>query len=164
MSAVEFLSNSEADTERIGSHIAEALQPGDVVALNGELGAGKTRLVRAIVTALDGAEAPVNSPTFVIVQVYPVRLNVYHVDAYRLADADEFLALGADEILDGGGVCLIEWAERIADVLPADRLDIDITATSPQARRLTIRASGTRSQAIIAQLRQTRSVRQFPGA
>lgn len=146
-------SNSEDETERLGHRIAQTLQAGDVVSLNGELGAGKTRLVRAIVTALDGQDAQVNSPTFVIVQQYSVRLPVYHVDAYRLADADEFLALGGDEILAGEGVCFIEWAERIAEILPADHLRITITATSPEDRRLKLEATGPRSAAIIEQLR-----------
>lgn len=152
-SSLELNSTSEQQTDRIGGRIAQALQPGDVVTLNGQLGAGKTRLVRAIVTGLDGGDVLVNSPTFVIVQQYAVRLPVYHIDAYRLADADEFLALGGEEILAGKGVCLIEWAERIDDVLPADRLQITITPTSPQARRLTLTAGGPRSAEIIEQLR-----------
>jgi tRNA threonylcarbamoyladenosine biosynthesis protein TsaE len=148
-------SASENDTERLGGQIASALQTGDVIALNGELGAGKTRLVRAIVNGLDGEDAIVNSPTFVIVQHYSVRLSVYHIDAYRLADADEFLALGGEEILAGEGVCLIEWAERIAQVLPADHLSITITPTSRDARRLQFEASGPRSAAIVERLRRT---------
>lgn len=153
VSSLELDATSEQQTDRLGERIAQTLQAGDVVTLNGELGAGKTRLVRAIVNALDGCDVLVNSPTFVIVQQYPVRLPVYHIDAYRLADADEFLALGGDEILAGEGVCLIEWAERIADVLPADHLQISITATAPQARHLTLTAGGPRSAAIIEQLR-----------
>jgi tRNA threonylcarbamoyladenosine biosynthesis protein TsaE len=151
--SLELNSTSEERTDRIGARIAQTLQAGDVITLNGELGAGKTRLVRAIVTGLDGGDVLVNSPTFVIVQQYPVRLPVYHIDAYRLADADEFLALGGEEILAGEGVCLIEWAERIADLLPADHLRITITATAPQSRRLMLTESGPRSAEIIEQLR-----------
>jgi tRNA threonylcarbamoyladenosine biosynthesis protein TsaE len=146
-------STSEAQTDRIGARIAQTLQSGDVVTLHGELGAGKTRLVRAIVTGLDGGDVLVNSPTFVIVQQYPVRLPVNHIDAYRLADSDEFLALGGDELLAGDEVCLIEWAERIADVLPTDLLSITITATAAQSRRLTLTARGRRSAEILDQLR-----------
>src|SRR5690606_15464738 len=101
VSGLELNSTSEEQTDRIGAHIAQTLRAGDVITLNGELGAGKTRLVRAIVDGLDGGDVLVSSPTFVIVQQYPVRLPVYHIDAYRLADSDEFLALGGEEILAG---------------------------------------------------------------
>jgi tRNA threonylcarbamoyladenosine biosynthesis protein TsaE len=144
---------SEEQTDSIGGRIAQTLNAGDVITLNGDLGAGKTRLVRAIVGGLDGGDVVVNSPTFVIVQQYPVRLPVYHIDAYRLADADEFLALGGEEILAGEAICLIEWAERIADALPDDHLSVTITATSPQARRLMLTSGGPRSAEIIEQLR-----------
>lgn len=139
---------------RIGSLLGGLLRPGDVVALNGELGAGKTQLTRAIVHALDGEDAAVNSPTFVIVQRYDVGLPVYHIDAYRLTDAEEFLALGGDEILGGEGVCLIEWASRIEEVLPPDHLRIEITASSPQSRSFFFTASGARSGELLASLRQ----------
>lgn len=142
MPPLEVFSQSESDTERIGQALARVLQPGDVVALDGDLGAGKTRLVRAIVLALDGADLPVNSPTFVIVQRYDVQIPVYHVDAYRLRDPEEFLALGGDEILESDGICLIEWAERIVDALPKDRLSIHISHVSQTSRRLRCVALG----------------------
>ena len=147
-----FTANCEADTERLGEAIADALEPGDVVALNGDLGAGKTRLVRAIVAALDGTDDPVNSPTFVLVQQYDVRISITHIDAYRLSGSDDFLALGADEILATGDVCLIEWADRVADVLPADHLRIDIVATSPASRQFELTGRGQRARELIAQL------------
>lgn len=149
LKSLEFTADSESDTEQIGERLATVLRPGDVVALQGDLGAGKTRLVRAIVAALDGKDARVNSPTFVIIQRYDVRFPVDHIDAYRLADSEEFLALGGEEILTGDGICLIEWASRIGDVLPADHLRIEIIATSPQSRQINVQATGPRGGEII---------------
>jgi tRNA threonylcarbamoyladenosine biosynthesis protein TsaE len=153
--SVQFTVQNEEQTRDFGRQLAGVLQAGDVVALHGNLGAGKTFLVRSIVAALDGEEAPVNSPTFVIVQRYDVRLPVYHIDAYRLADSDEFLDLGGEEILSDQALCLIEWAERIAQALPPDRLEIRIQAVSPEARQLTLSGAGPRSSAIVEQLQAT---------
>lgn len=152
MAEVQFLAESEVETDRFALAIATLLAAGDVIALNGELGAGKTRLVRGIVTSLTGDSHLVNSPTFVLIQQYPAAIPVYHMDAYRLTNEDEFLALGADEILQGDGICLIEWAERIADALPADRLKIDIVSTGEQTRKFTVSGSGIRARKIIDQL------------
>ncbi|MCA9111450.1 MAG: tRNA (adenosine(37)-N6)-threonylcarbamoyltransferase complex ATPase subunit type 1 TsaE [Planctomycetaceae bacterium] len=153
LAASQFQAKSEDDTDRLGQAVAGILQAGDVVTLNGELGAGKTRLVRAIVTSLTGDSQLVNSPTFVLIQQYPAAIPIYHMDAYRLSNEDEFLALGAEEILEGDGVCLIEWAERIAGVLPADHLRIDIISTGEYTRQFRISGTGSRSIQMVNQLR-----------
>src|SRR3954465_1966353 len=105
-----------AATHDLGVRLGRALFPGAVVALVGQLGAGKTHLVRAVAEGLGLADGrAVTSPTFVLIQEYPARLTVYHFDAYRLPDGAAFADLGADEFLTGDGVCLVEWADRVAD-------------------------------------------------
>ncbi|QDT27124.1 tRNA threonylcarbamoyladenosine biosynthesis protein TsaE [Gimesia panareensis] len=148
-----FESTSEEDTRRLGTLLADRLVPGTVLALNGNLGAGKTRLVQAIAQALGVDPAEVNSPTFVLIQEYEGRLPLYHFDTYRLKDTDEFLELGADELLYADGVCLIEWAEKVADVLPRDVLEIKITHISETARRFEFTGQGSRSRQIVTALK-----------
>jgi tRNA threonylcarbamoyladenosine biosynthesis protein TsaE len=111
---------SEAETEQLGQALARVVAPGTVIGLAGPLGAGKTRLVRALAEALGVDPGAIASPTFVLIHEYAGRLPVVHCDVYRLHDGEEFEALGPDEYYSGGGVCLIEWADRIADRLPAD--------------------------------------------
>jgi len=135
-------SGGEADTERVARRVAETLRPNDLVLLHGPLGAGKTRFVQGLAAGLGCAAGYVNSPTFTLVQEYDGRLPVFHVDAYRLRDGDEFLELGGDELLTAGGVTCIEWASRIADVLPPERLDIRIAVVGPEAREFTLMACG----------------------
>ncbi len=143
-------SDSLDETRRLGAALAACLAPGDVVALDGELGAGKTHLVQAITQALEVDPEEVHSPTFVLIQEYDGRIPICHIDAYRLNDIDEFLELGADELLGGDAVTLIEWASRVKDVLPRDRLSIQITSSGETSRTLLITSSGTRSQQIIS--------------
>ena len=110
--------NSEEDTRNLGHEIAEALEPGDVVALIGDLGTGKTALTKYIAEGL-GITEEINSPTFTIVKEYRSgRLPLYHFDVYRLGSGEELLDIGAEEMLEGDGVCVIEWADIVADVLP----------------------------------------------
>ncbi len=145
---------AESATDRLGRSLAAALQPGLVIALNGNLGAGKTRFVQSVATALDVDREQVGSPTFVLIKEYFCQPPIYHFDTYRLRDGDEFLELGADELMEGDGVCFIEWADRVAELLPADRLRIDITATAPTARQFEVTASGPQSQQVLAAWQQ----------
>ena len=151
---LEFTSNSEEDTARLGRSLAEVLRAGSIVALTGNLGAGKTRLVQAIAEAMGVDRRDVRSPTFVLVHEYEGRLPIYHIDAYRLHDSDEFFDLGAEEILDSDGPCLIEWADRVPDALPRDHLRISINITGPSTRLFTLSGSGPSSQAVLEELRQ----------
>ncbi|MFO0848696.1 MAG: tRNA (adenosine(37)-N6)-threonylcarbamoyltransferase complex ATPase subunit type 1 TsaE [Gemmataceae bacterium] len=142
-----------AGTEAFGRRLGASLFPGAVIALNGPLGAGKTHLTRAIAEGLRVRNpAAVNSPTFVLIQEYPGPVPVYHFDAYRLSGPREFVELGADEYLAGDGVCVIEWAEKVADALPADQLRIDITPVGESGRRFTLTATGDRHNRILAAL------------
>ncbi len=111
---------TEEDTRAFGLEIAEALEPGDIVALIGDLGTGKTALTKYIAEGLGVAEE-INSPTFTIVREYRSgRMPLYHFDVYRLGSAEELLDIGAEEMLEGDGVCVIEWADIVADALPDD--------------------------------------------
>ena len=140
-----FTAHNEHDTDRLGAALASALPPGTVVALIGTLGAGKTRLVQAVAAAVGVPRANVTSPTFVLVNEYTGgRLPIYHFDTYRLKDDDEFLNLGPDEYFDSSGLTFVEWADRVANLLPTERLEISIEVTSETTRRFSIR--GTSSQ------------------
>jgi tRNA threonylcarbamoyladenosine biosynthesis protein TsaE len=123
------------------------------VALIGQLGAGKTRLVQSIAVALGADRRTVNSPTFVLIQEYAASLPVFHFDTYRLRSLDEFLDLGVDEILHSDGVSLIEWADRVPEVLPDDRLQIEIEVIGPTERRFRITALGPRSAEVLSEAR-----------
>jgi tRNA threonylcarbamoyladenosine biosynthesis protein TsaE len=119
-------SRSPEDTLRLGRELAQKAQPGDVIALAGDLGAGKTVFTKGFAEGL-GIEEPVNSPTFTILQIYEEgRIPLYHFDVYRIEDAEEMVEVGLDEYLEGNGVCLIEWAGRIADLLPVRTIIVRI--------------------------------------
>lgn len=120
-----YFSDSEAQTQALARNLAKQLRVGQCVTLQGEVGAGKTVFARALIRALYGADVQVNSPTFTLVQTYPVtlgdglRVNLWHYDLYRLKHPDELYELGLDEALDTG-VVVMEWAEIALDVLPMD--------------------------------------------
>lgn len=141
---VEIRSDAVADTLDIGRAVAGVLAAGDVVALVGELGAGKTHLAKGIAAGLGVPdERRVVSPTFVLVNEYHGRLHVYHVDAYRLTSATELRALGFDEMCAAGGVVLVEWADRVAGAMGPDLLWIELVATGDTQRTLTLRSDST---------------------
>ena len=123
------------ETIRVGQEIGKMLTPNTVVALRGDLGAGKTTLVKGIARGLN-IEEEITSPTFVIISEYPGRLPLYHMDLYRISGSDEFLDLGAEELFTGGGVTVIEWSERIRSLLPGDCIYITIAFDSDPARRV----------------------------
>jgi tRNA threonylcarbamoyladenosine biosynthesis protein TsaE len=135
----------EAATQTLGRRLAGILFPGAVIGLIGQLGAGKTRLVRAIA---DGLGVPdgrvVSSPTFVLIQEYEGRLPIFHFDAYRLQDEAELFDLGAHEYFQGRGVCLVEWADRVPGCLPVEHLRITIAVTGEGSRRFLIEGMGER--------------------
>lgn len=151
-----FESEHEQSTELLGQKLSQVVTPGLTVTLDGQLGSGKTRLVRALCQALGICTDSVNSPTFVILQMYTDgRIPVAHFDVYRLADVDEFLAIGADEYIHSADwLCLIEWAARVEDVLPKDRLKISIVQTGVESRRFDFIGSGPRSAGLVEKLRR----------
>ncbi len=146
-------SHSLEETNRIGQALGALLFPGAVVALIGPLGAGKTWFTRSVAQGL-GLTTPeqVTSPTFVLVQEYAARLPIYHFDVYRLKQLSEFEDLGALEYLAGDGVCLLEWADRVAPLLPADHLRIEFELTGEQSRTLVVTAHGEKYCRLVDQL------------
>ena len=142
-----------AATEAFGRRLGSVLAPGNVVALVGPLGAGKTHLVRAVAGGLGVRNlAAVTSPTFGLIHEYPGRCPVYHFDAYRLAGPREFADLGADEYLSGDGVCLIEWADRVVAALPGDFLRLDLMVTGPGSRQVTLTPTGPGAVGLVRRL------------
>jgi len=150
--AVELQSLSA--TESFGRHLGSLLFPNAVVALIGPLGAGKTQLSRAIAEGLGIANpAAVTSPTFTLIHEYPARLPIYHFDAYRLNGPNEFLDLGVSEYFEAGGVCLIEWADKVESALPAERLTIRIEVVDENRRKVELIPAGERYKSLTASVR-----------
>ena len=142
-----------AATAAFGHRLASLLFPGAVVALVGQLGAGKTHLVRAIAEGLDVTDSrAVSSPTFVLIQEYDARLPIYHFDAYRLSGPREFAELGVDEYFHGNGVCIVEWADKVAATLPEDHLRIEIEIVDESRRRFHLNANGMQYRHLLEQL------------
>jgi tRNA threonylcarbamoyladenosine biosynthesis protein TsaE len=129
---------SEDDTGTLGRAIADLLVPGVVIGLVGPLGSGKTRLVRAIAEAQGVDPRAISSPTFVLIHEYEGRLPIYHFDAYRLKTPQAFEDLGVADYWDSGGVCLVEWADRVRDLLPKDSWWITLEPTGLTARSVRI--------------------------
>jgi tRNA threonylcarbamoyladenosine biosynthesis protein TsaE len=126
---------SEDDTTRLGSAIALLARPGVVIGLVGPLGAGKTRLTRAIAESLGVDPAAISSPTFVLINEYVGRMPIYHADVYRLRDQAAFLDLGIADYWSGEGLVLIEWADRVRNVMPDDSWWVHLELSGPTRRR-----------------------------
>lgn len=139
MRPFSFLSNCEADTDIFGHQLADVLPNGSVVALVGTLGAGKTRLVKAIAKANGCSEHSVSSPTFVLIHEYTGGIRpIFHVDAYRIQSESEFLRLGIEEYFETDGLTFIEWADRFPNVLPPEYVEIQIDVLGETERRFNV--------------------------
>lgn len=134
---MRFISSSHQETFDLGFRIGKACTPGTVVSLRGSLGAGKTVLAKGIAKALDITEAIV-SPTFTLMQEYEGTLPLYHMDLYRISGTDEFEMIGGEEMLYGNGVTLIEWSEKIQEMLPDGTIFVDISIMPDTKREITI--------------------------
>jgi tRNA threonylcarbamoyladenosine biosynthesis protein TsaE len=148
-----FVSASPEQTESLGIMLAGLLQPGDFIALHGELGAGKTRFAQGVAYGLGiSRETPVTSPTYTLLNIYPAKVPLYHFDLYRLnSDADAYDA-GFDEFFQGDGVSLVEWPQRLVRLLPADRLEIFFSYLDDHVRRIEFYPFGDRFIRMIAAL------------
>ncbi len=135
---VEFITNSDQETAELGASLGKRLHENSVIALYGELGAGKTTLVKSLAQAVGGIDASeINSPTFTFLNIYEGLKPLFHFDLYRMEDQQQFLQMGFDEYFTAGGICCIEWAERIRSILPKKRLDITIEHQQ-ESRKITI--------------------------
>ena len=129
--------NSEAETEALGERLAKCIRAGAVVALYGDLGAGKTAFVRGMARGLDIRES-VSSPTVTIVNEYPGDPALFHFDMYRLKNAEELYGIGWEDYLDRNGICVTEWSERIEEALPEDAVRVTIERLSDTDRAVSI--------------------------
>ena len=122
---MQFLSHSTEETEQIGEMLARRLRAGDVLAFTGALGMGKTAFTRGLARGL-GCRGRVTSPTFTIVNEYEGKTPLFHFDMYRLGSSEELFDIGWDDYLARGGVCAVEWSERVSDALPDGTIFVDI--------------------------------------
>lgn len=142
---------SPEETRRLGAALGALLAAGDVVALEGDLGAGKTVFTQGAAAGL-GFDGYVSSPTFVIVNEYAGRVPIYHVDLYRVSSEDELLDLGYREMFYGDGVALVEWADRVPGLLPDERIDVAMRITGETSREIEILGRGERPRGLVAGL------------
>ena len=134
---MEFITNSPLETEKVGEALGKVLQPGSILAYEGDLGAGKTAFTRGLARGLGAAEQ-VTSPTYTIVNEYlSGRMPLFHFDMYRLASSDDLWDIGWEDYLDRGGVCAVEWSENVADAMEGAVL-VTIEKTGEDSRRITI--------------------------
>ena len=131
------ITHNEKETEAAGAELSAALPGGAVVALYGGLGAGKTAFVRGMARGM-GLDADVCSPTFTIVNEYPGKRPLFHFDMYRLGSSDELFDIGWEDYLSRGGVCAVEWSEKVADAFEGGEIRVDIEKLSDNERRITI--------------------------
>ena len=134
---MQITSNSEKETEQAGKQLAERLRPGNVVALYGGLGAGKTAFVRGLASGLAISQR-VTSPTYTIVNEYKGETPLFHFDMYRLGGPDELFDIGWDDYLLRGGICAVEWSENIEDALPENTVFVRLAQTGQNRREITI--------------------------
>ena len=132
---MEYLSHSPEETEHIGEMLGRRLRPGTVVAYRGGLGMGKTAFTRGLARGL-GCAGRVTSPTFTIVNEYDGATPLFHFDMYRLGSSDELFDIGWEDYLTRGGVCAVEWSERVDDAMPADTLWVDIARGIDESDRI----------------------------
>ena len=143
---IRLLSRSPSETTEAGRVLGESLSAGDVVALSGELGSGKSVIARGILRSL-GVAGDIPSPSFVIVAAYEGRMPVNHIDLYRVNSADEAAGLGLEELLYSEAVSVIEWADKAEDLLPLARIDVMMeSAIEPDDRLITVGAVDPRTR------------------
>lgn len=131
------ITHSEEETIALGKKIGSKLQKGDVIALQGTLGAGKTTITKGIALAL-GIEDTITSPTFCLISEYEGKMPLYHMDVYRLEGGEDFINLGVDDMLYGRGICLIEWSEKIMEELPKKTIILRLEPKEDGSRTISL--------------------------
>ncbi len=136
---MDYYSHSAEETKALGVSLGSKLLPDSVVCFFGDLGAGKTTFIKGLVAGAEsGSETDVTSPTFTYLNIYKGATTLYHFDLYRLRDADEFLSMGFDEMFYAGGICCVEWSEKIRSLLPPGTIQVHITHLGETERRISI--------------------------
>ncbi|WP_018934103.1 tRNA (adenosine(37)-N6)-threonylcarbamoyltransferase complex ATPase subunit type 1 TsaE [Gracilibacillus lacisalsi] len=149
MSTYIFESNTEEETRRLANKLAILLSPGDVLTLEGDLGAGKTTFTKGLGAGL-GVTRTINSPTFTIVKEYVGEIPLYHMDVYRLEDSEE--DIGFDEYFTGDGITVVEWAQFIEEFLPAERLEVQIKRIDEHTRKIIFHPIGDHFDSVCKEL------------
>ncbi len=153
---LDIISHSAEQTQRLGTRLGALIQPGDVICLSGDMGAGKTVFTRGIGVGW-GAVVPITSPTYNLVHQHRREKDksiLYHLDCYRLSGIKDTDSVGLDDILDSNGAVVFEWPERIEDVLPEDRLWIDLRVLESTRRNFVFEGKGERYKELIAKFRE----------
>lgn len=134
---LEYLSTSPAKTALYGRELSKLLKSGSLVCFLGDLGSGKTTLIKGLISSLTNKEEiDITSPTFTYLNIYSGKIDIYHFDLYRIKDADQFLNMGFGEYFSKNGICLIEWSERITKIIPKDAIVIHITIKEENSRQI----------------------------
>jgi tRNA threonylcarbamoyladenosine biosynthesis protein TsaE len=157
MSRVRYtvISRSDRETIALGQKLGRLLEAGDMIALIGELGSGKTWFAKGLALGLGiGPEDVVTSPSFTLVNEYDGEIPFYHIDVYRLESLSEFLSAGLEEFLHRQGVCAMEWAERWPEILPEKRIDVELVILDDHRREITFSGHHSRAKKMIASLRK----------
>ena len=141
---IQLESTSAKKTIDIGKSLGKHLLPGSIICLTGELGAGKTWFIKGLAEGLGIKSKEIHSPTFIIIREHKGRIPLYHIDLYRIGFIDDIRDIGMEEIMYGNGVTAIEWAERISDVLPDERIDISLRWIDEKSRQIDITAFGVK--------------------
>lgn len=149
---LEMVSGTVEETQAFGERLGRLLQPGDVVALFGELGSGKTTLIQGIARGLNRAPRAIKSPTFVLLREYPGTVPLIHIDGYRLEGATAVAWLDLELIFSPLKITVIEWAERFAGALPDHRMEVRLSHVSANRRRISFLRSSPRAGEILAHL------------
>ncbi len=152
---LSLVSTSPEETFRLGAQVGQLLLPGDVLNLNGSLGAGKTLLVKGIGTSLNIPQDFITSPTFTLINEYDGTYPLYHFDVYRLEQGSELEDIGYEEYYYGSGITVVEWGNLFPNYLPDDRLDIVIERLGEQERKIEMTGIGTRGTQIVNELRRS---------
>jgi tRNA threonylcarbamoyladenosine biosynthesis protein TsaE len=145
----ELYTEGPGATRRLAERLGKRARPGDVLALVGDLGVGKTCFVQGLSRGLAVTGSRVASPTFNIVIEHAGRIPLYHIDLYRIADRDELAELGLETYLYGPGLCAVEWMDRFPELAPPERVEVGLSIEGPRKRRLTVRGYGARGEALV---------------
>ncbi len=149
----KILSQSADDTFAFGARLAKLLQPGDIVCFFGDLGSGKTTMIKGIADGLKIKPKDVHSPTFTLMNFYDHgRIPLYHFDMYRISEPEQLFDIGYEEFLYGNGISAIEWSEKLGRLLPRDRLDIHLQHKDENQRVISITAAGVHYQQLVTRI------------